>query len=114
MGGEDVFAVTEAPEEGERGVEDEGPDQQHAGHGQTGVVLRRSDGHRGAGISPATPERVHSLANHVTVPEDRLQGASASTADGPQGIPRTCASISTSTCLKRGAKLSVTPVGRCL
>ena len=44
MGGEDVLAVAEAPEERERGVEDEGPDQQYAGHGQPGVVLRRDDG----------------------------------------------------------------------
>ena len=41
MGDEDVLAVAEAPEEGERGVEDAGPDQQHAGHGQTRILLRR-------------------------------------------------------------------------
>ena len=43
VGGEDDLAVAETPEEGERGVEDEGPDEQHAGHGQTGIVLRRDD-----------------------------------------------------------------------
>ena len=41
MGGEDGFAVAEA---GERGGADEGPDEQHAGHGQPGVVLCRADG----------------------------------------------------------------------
>ena len=30
VGGEDVFAVAEAEEEGEYGVEEEGPDQQDA------------------------------------------------------------------------------------
>ncbi len=43
MGGEDVLAVAKAADESERGGEDKGPDQQHAGHGQPGVVLRRAD-----------------------------------------------------------------------
>jgi hypothetical protein len=46
VSGEDGFAVAEA---GECGVADEGPDEQHAGHGQPGIVLRRADGEDGEG-----------------------------------------------------------------
>ena len=38
VGGEDVFAVVETAEEGERGVEDEGPDEQHPGYDQQAEV----------------------------------------------------------------------------
>jgi len=39
------LAIAETADEGERGIEDEGPDQQHAGHRQPGMVLRRADRH---------------------------------------------------------------------
>jgi len=45
--GEDVFAVAEAPEEGKRGGEDAGADQQHASQCQPEVVLRGDDGENG-------------------------------------------------------------------
>ena len=51
VGGEDVFAIAQAAEEGERGVEDERPDQQHAGQGQPGIVLRGDDGEDGKGVA---------------------------------------------------------------
>ena len=51
VSGEDVFGVAQAAEEGERGVEDERPDQQHAGQGQPGIVLRGDDGEDGKGVA---------------------------------------------------------------
>ena len=38
VGGEDLLAVAKAPEEGERGVEGEGPDEQHPGYDQQAEV----------------------------------------------------------------------------
>jgi len=55
VGGKDVSAVAETPEEGERDGEDEGADEQHAGRGQTGIVLWRADREHRNGLSQTSP-----------------------------------------------------------